>query len=199
MLQEVHCSEKSNPMWSAEWGYRTIFSGLASNQSVLKSLIISQLVYILSPLPTDQRVVNEVNNLCYNFLWDGKGDKIKRDTMISDYEQGGLKMVDVKIFSKALKATWIKKYLDQNNHAKWKLFFDLQLQDLGGATFFRGNLNQKDLLKVGKVSDVFLQEILQIWSEVTFEDCMSHACLMHLCHPATVTASLVQFSCTSRK
>ena len=93
--------------------------------------------------------------------------------MISDYEQGGLKMVDVKIFSKALKATWIKKYLDQNNHAKWKLVFDLQLQDLGVATFFRGNLNQKDVLKVGKVSDVFLQEILQIWSEVTFEDCMS--------------------------
>ena len=90
--------------------------------SVLKSLIILKLVYILSPLTTDQRVVNKVNNLCYNFLWDGQGDKIKRDTMISDYEQGGLKMVDIKIFSKALKSTWIKKYLDQNNHAKWKLF-----------------------------------------------------------------------------
>ena len=153
------------------WELRRL--SLLGKITVLKSLIISQLVYILSPLPTDQTVVNEVNNLCYNFPWDGKGDKIKRDTMISDYEQGGLKMVDVKIFSKALKATWIKKYLDQNNHAKWKLFFDLQLQDLGGAIFFRGNLNQKDLLKVGKVSDVFLQEILQIWSEVTFEDCMS--------------------------
>ena len=125
------------------WELRRL--GLLGKITVLKSLIISQLVYILSPLPTDQRVVNEVNNPCYNFLWDGKGDKIKRDTMISYYEQGGLKMVDVKIFSKALKATWIKKYLDQNNHAKWKLFFDLLLQDLGGATFFRGYLNQKDL------------------------------------------------------
>ena len=103
------------------WELRRL--SLLGKITVLKSLIISQLVYILSPLPTDQRVVNEVNNLCYNFLWDGKGDKIKRDTMISDYEQGELKMVDVKIFSKALKATWIKKYLDQNNHAKWKLFF----------------------------------------------------------------------------
>ena len=98
------------------WDLRRL--SLLGKITVLKSLIISQLVYILSPLPTDQRVVNEVNNLCYNFLWDGKGDKIKRDTMISDYEQGRLKMVDVKIFSKALKATWIKKYLDQNNHAK---------------------------------------------------------------------------------
>lgn len=39
MLQEVHCSEKSNPMWSAEWGYRTIFSGLASNQSGVAVLL----------------------------------------------------------------------------------------------------------------------------------------------------------------
>ena len=23
MLQEVHCSEKTNPLWSAEWGYKT--------------------------------------------------------------------------------------------------------------------------------------------------------------------------------
>ena len=65
---------------------------LVGKVTVLKSLIISQLVYILSPLPADREVVNEVNNLCYNFLWGGKGDKIKRDTMISDYEHGGLKM-----------------------------------------------------------------------------------------------------------
>ena len=26
MLQEAHCSEGTNSMWSAEWGYRTIFS-----------------------------------------------------------------------------------------------------------------------------------------------------------------------------
>ena len=71
------------------WELRRL--SLLGKITVLKSLTISQLVYILSPLPTDQRVtvVNEVNNLCYNFLWDGKGDKIKRDTMISDYEQGG--------------------------------------------------------------------------------------------------------------
>ena len=26
MLQEVHCSEITIPVWSAEWGYKTIFS-----------------------------------------------------------------------------------------------------------------------------------------------------------------------------
>lgn len=27
-----------------------------------------------------------------NFLWDGKGDKIKRHIMINDYENGGLRI-----------------------------------------------------------------------------------------------------------
>ena len=46
------------------------------------------------------------------------GDKIKRDIMIADYDQGGLKMVDVPLFAKSLKSTWIKKYSDQNNRGK---------------------------------------------------------------------------------
>ena len=32
MLQEVHCSENTISMWSAEWGYKTIFSGQASSK-----------------------------------------------------------------------------------------------------------------------------------------------------------------------
>ena len=43
--------------------------------------------------------------------------------MIADYDQGGLKKVDVPLFAKSLKSTWIKKYLDQSNRGKWKLFF----------------------------------------------------------------------------
>ena len=38
-------------------------------------------------------------------------------------------------FSKSLKATWIKKYLDEENKGKWKIFFDLELE------FFVGKLN----------------------------------------------------------
>jgi len=34
---------------------------------------------------------------------------------------------------------------------------------------FSGNLNTKDSKKSIKVSDVFLEEILEIWAEVNFE------------------------------
>jgi len=41
--------------------------------------------------------------------------KIKRTEMINDYAEGGLKMLDMKSFNRALTAKWIQRYLDPNN------------------------------------------------------------------------------------
>ena len=149
------------------WELRRL--SLLGKITVLKSLIVSQLVYILSPLPTNHNFIGEINNIFFNFLWDGKGDKIKRDIMISDYENGGLKMIDIKLFNSALKSGWIKKYLDKENHGKWKLLFDLELRNFGGEAIFRGNLSKEDLSKYIKISDSFTLEILQIWSDIKYE------------------------------
>ena len=78
------------------WELRRL--SLLGKITVLKSLIASQLVYILSPLPTNHNAIKEINNIFFNFLWDGKGDKVKRDIIISDYENGGLRMIDIKNF-----------------------------------------------------------------------------------------------------
>ena len=59
----------------------------------IKSLPVSQLMYILTPLPTYAVVLQKVNKLLFEFLWHGKGEKIKREyTTIKDYEEGGLRM-----------------------------------------------------------------------------------------------------------
>ena len=39
--------------------------------------------------------------------------------MIGDYSDGGLKMIDLESFNRVLKSTWVKKYLDPENHGKW--------------------------------------------------------------------------------
>ena len=130
-------------------------------------------MYILSPLPTNHNAIGEIHNILFNFLWDGKGDKIKRDIMISDYENGGLRMIDIKLFNKALKLSWIKKYLDTENHGKWKLLFDLQLRPFGGEAIFRGNLSKKDLAKYITISDAFTLEILQTFTDIRYEGSIS--------------------------
>lgn len=52
--------------------------------TVLKSLIASQVAYILLPVPTNQLVMEEQNTLFFNCLWSDMGDKTKQITMIND-------------------------------------------------------------------------------------------------------------------
>ena len=55
-------------------------------------------------------------------------------------------MIDIASFNnnKALKSVWMRKYLDESNKGKWKMFFDAELENLGGQAVFRDNLDIKD-------------------------------------------------------
>ena len=64
--------------------------------------------------------------------------------IVNDYSNGGLKMIDIQSFSKFLKATWIKKYLDVENKGKWKYFFDLALERRGGSIVLTSNLAKQE-------------------------------------------------------
>jgi len=88
---------------------------LLGKTTVLKSLLASQLVYIFSPLQTYHTAIKEINVLSCNFLWNDKGDNIKRKVKIKDYQEEGLKMINMASFHRSLKTTWIKKYLDKEN------------------------------------------------------------------------------------
>ena len=70
------------------WQFRRLT--LLGKIVVIKSLLLSQLVYIMSPLPTSHEFLKDINSLFYKFLWNGKSDKIKRTQMINDYSNGGL-------------------------------------------------------------------------------------------------------------
>ena len=78
------------------WKYRRL--ALRGKVTVIKSLVVSQLVYLLSPLCSNYKVLVEINDLLYTFLWNGKGDKIKRRVIINDLGAGGLKMIDISSF-----------------------------------------------------------------------------------------------------
>ena len=137
--------------------------------TVIKSLAASQLVYIMSPLPSSQSHLKEIHQILYNFLWDGRGGKIKRSVMLNEYKDGGLKMLDIQSFNCALKAKWVQKYLDDSNQAKWKLFFDYFINEHDGKLLLTGNLNQADVAGLN-IQDTFTKEVIEIWSSLNYEE-----------------------------
>ena len=73
---------------------------------IIKYLAMSQIVYLLSSLPSHQKLVHEINSILYDFLSDRKGDRIKRKEIINDSDKGGLKMIDIQSFNASLKTKW---------------------------------------------------------------------------------------------
>lgn len=87
--------------------------------TVIKTLIISKIVHLLIALPTPStNIINEINNLFYNFLWDGKPDKMRRSLAKQNILEGGIGMIDVSLFDKALKLTWLRRFF--KHQSRWK-------------------------------------------------------------------------------
>ena len=137
--------------------------------AVIKALAASQLVYILSSTTTCSKSLKETNNLLFQFLWDNKGDKIKRTEMIADYQDGGQKMLDIIEFNRALKISWILKYISNDCKSKWKCFFDFHLSKVGRKLVFLGYLVPKDARKL-YIKDDFIQELIELWTDLNYRD-----------------------------
>ena len=149
------------------WGNKRLT--LIGKIAVIKALAASQLVYVLSSTTSCLKSLKETNNLLFRFLWDNKGDKIKRTEMIADYQDGGQKMLDIIEFNKALKISWILKYISSDCKSKWKCFFDFHLSKVGGKLIFLGNLAPKDARKLN-IKDDFIQELIELWADINYRD-----------------------------
>ena len=62
--------------------------------TIIKSLIIPKFVYISSLLPVPKVIVKQLNRMLFKFLWKGP-DKVTRLSAINEYDNGGLKMIDL--------------------------------------------------------------------------------------------------------
>ncbi len=80
----------------------------------------------------------------FQFLWDHKPDKISRNTIIQNYEDGGLKMIDIESSLNSLKVSWVKRLL-YGKDAKWKHLYLNELTKHGGMLIFKCNIESKEI------------------------------------------------------
>ena len=88
--------------------------------TIIKSFLIPKFVYVCSVLPTPKELVKELNQLLFKFLWNGT-DKVTRVSVINEYEEGGLKMIDLDSMIKSLRLAWLKRIFNGNN-GTWKSY-----------------------------------------------------------------------------
>jgi hypothetical protein len=65
--------------------------------------------------------LNDIEDIFYKFVWNGKKDRIKRSVIINEYEEEGLKMTHIQYFYKAHIMVWLHQLLDPFNHSPWRV------------------------------------------------------------------------------
>ena len=132
---------------------------------IIKTFAVSQLVYVLTVLPTPPvDFLQQVNRLFHKFIWNNKPDKIKRSTLLNNKQDGGLGMIDIVSFAKSLKTTWVKLYLDDKNR-QWKVLFHYFLKRHGCKLLFSCNYLSTD---VNNISNVFIRDVCQAWAHYNY-------------------------------
>jgi len=105
--------------WVTRWSrrYLTIYGKV----TVIKTLLVSQFVYLIIPLLTPPReTLNKIHADMYKFVWGGKPDKIKREVINNTKLHGGLDMIDFKEFFTSLKVKLVGILISDNYNPTWK-------------------------------------------------------------------------------
>ena len=92
-------------------------------------------------------------------MWKGT-DKVKRVTVINEYEEGGLRMTDLECMVKSLSLAWLRQIFNEINEP-WKSFLQHLLSPLGGSFFLACNYN----ISYYVIPSQFHYELASWWSE----------------------------------
>ena len=118
------------------WSLRKL--SLKGKIIIIKTLALSLIQHLLSVLYCPKEALEKIDKLIFDFLWDGKPPKIKREIVVSNFSAGGIRMPDIFIVHKKAKISWIKRLaMDFNTNATWaKLMWAM-------LNFDKNDLNHK--------------------------------------------------------
>ena len=138
---------------------------------IIKSLIIPQFTYLASVTSIKKQYIKELENEIYNFIWDGKRDKVKRLTLIADYDKGGLNMIDIKSYFNTLKVKWVSRLINTTTE-HWTLIPRIYFNKFGNDfLLFRMNLDKKNFTTLNCFKELpeFYQDIVKNWFDIKNE------------------------------
>ena len=144
----------------ASWKSRNL--SLKGKITVINNLALPPFLYLASIIHVPERVYDEVKELIVEFLWESKHKvKIAYNVLIQEISDGGLKLMDLREKTKALKAIWVKRMF-QSKDTNWLMLCTSLLKINNFEDFFLYN----QALENHHTSSLFYSDILHSWSEV---------------------------------
>ena len=107
--------------------------------TIFKSSALSTITHLALVKTIPPSIVNQLNKT-QNFIWNGLNPKIKNSTIKNNYENDGLKNVNIASKISSLQSSWKKILFDENCHG-WKILPPHIIhKSLGKKFVFHSNL-----------------------------------------------------------
>ena len=131
---------------------------------IASTLAISQLIFPLSVTIACEKFKKEVDKILLDFFWQHKSPKLKREVLIQDYDNAGIKFPCIYSIYTSLKVKCLKRLAD-NTERKWAVFFHREADQDGGIEKIMQSNYRADRLN-GNYSD-FYRDALNEYSKVS--------------------------------
>ena len=145
------------------WSSRGL--SLKGRVTILKSLAIPKLLYPMSVLPIPTAVVEIVDKMIVDFIWNKRKPKIKKDVIIQNIENGGIKAPHFATMVEANRLSWIKR-LTNNTNAKWKAILCDLIKPMSIEHFTENFLNDEAINAIGIP---FYTQLYFLWNKMRKE------------------------------
>ncbi len=120
------------------WKQRKL--SLKGKITVLNDLVLAPIIHVSSVVNTPNKAIEEINNVIQNFIWNGSTSKIARKTLIHQIDKGCLKLCHFETKVKALKLSWVKRIISENE-SLWKILPKFVYKCHNLNTYFDANYN----------------------------------------------------------
>ena len=107
---ELNWSKRIEKIISVLKLYKKFHLTYFSRIEVIKRYALSKIIFPATLLIVPDDIIKQLNTIFFEFLWDSKLNKLPRNVTCLKQSQGGLGMVDVKLFFEALKAAWVPRF-----------------------------------------------------------------------------------------
>ena len=127
---------------------------------VIKTFLLSQLVYIMQGIYIPDEVLEEINVLFYRFIWkkeniDKKAnERVKRIILCNNKDKGGLEMINLHDFQASFLINWAKKLLLETGEA-WTCIPTHFLSNVGGCHVFKSKISTGELKGSDEIKNKF--------------------------------------------
>ena len=125
-LDDLKCLTDVLNLW---WGRDLSLEGKIL---VFKSLALSKLLYYCTMKVPSKQLIEQLNIIHKNFVWNNKRPKIKHSTLIASYSEGGYNDIDINTKLSSIKVSWVTRLTDDNFHL-WKIIPSKIFSVFGGT------------------------------------------------------------------